>query len=394
MREAKLLVKLMRYALQHEKKFQYDEKVDSKKLQELIRDQNLVSFVYPALVQLQEENLKTVAQHLEQEYNEELHRVLVQQIEMESILDKLENRGIDCLPLKGYFMKCYYAESTFRSMTDFDVLIKDFDEKKLQTLMENDGYEVEEQGDEHHDVYVKKPYMVVELHKNLSDEKVEREIPEIDEWLENVWDRCILMEGKQHTYVMTEEDFYLYHLIHLYKHIRHGGISIRPLVDICVFLEKAIARLNWAYINQVLADLKLSSFEMAMRFLSLKCFFEEEMLLNEDEEKLLMFFFENGMFGNSKSTKTISVVTEGEKSYTKGKVYSFLRIVFQPARVLKDKYPVLEKCPFLLPFIWLIRMFRVIFKERHKITLLQEATTKEEYEKMHEIFCIAGIVEK
>ena len=51
--------------------------------------------------------------------------------------------------------------------------------------MENDGYEVEEQGDEHHDVYVKKPYMVVELHKNLSDEKVEREIPEIDEWLEN-----------------------------------------------------------------------------------------------------------------------------------------------------------------------------------------------------------------
>ena len=58
MREAKLLVKLMRYALQHEKKFQYDEKVDSKKLQELIRDQNLVSFVYPALVQLQEENFE------------------------------------------------------------------------------------------------------------------------------------------------------------------------------------------------------------------------------------------------------------------------------------------------------------------------------------------------
>ena len=38
------------------------------KLEKLIRDQNLVSFVYPALVQLQEENLKTVAQHLEQEY--------------------------------------------------------------------------------------------------------------------------------------------------------------------------------------------------------------------------------------------------------------------------------------------------------------------------------------
>ena len=393
MQEAILLVKLMRYALR-QGEFQYDEKFDGAKLEELIRDQNLVSFVYPVLVQLKDERLEAVAQHLEQEYNEELHRVLVQQIEMESLLEKMENIGMDCLPLKGYFMKDYYSEPTFRSMTDFDVLLKEFDEKGIQVWMESIGYEVEEQGDEHHDVYVKKPYMVAELHKNLSDEKVEREIPEIDEWLGNAWDRCILTEGKQHTYEMTEEDFYLYHLIHLYKHIRHGGISIRPLVDIYVFLDKVSERLNWDYINQVLTDLRLQSFEKAMRSLSNKCFMEEDLLINEEEEKLLMFFFENGMFGNSKSTQTISVVTEGEKSYAKGRVRSLLRIVFQPARILKDKYPVLEKCPFLLPFVWVIRMFRVVFKEKHKIAFLQEATTKEEYDKMHEIFCIAGIVEK
>ena len=157
MQEAILLVKLMRFALQREQMFQCHEKFDSHELEELIRDQNLVSFVYPALVQFEDESFKVVAQHLEQEYNEELHRILVQQIEMDSLLDKLENKRMDCLPLKGYFMKNYYSESTFRSMTDFDVLLKEFDEKGLQVLMESIGYRVEEQGDEHHDVYIKKP---------------------------------------------------------------------------------------------------------------------------------------------------------------------------------------------------------------------------------------------
>ena len=393
MQETILLVKLMRQALRQET-FQCDGEFNIVRLKELIRDQGLVSFVCPAMMQVGDEKIQLVARDLSQEYNEELHRALVQQIEMEDLLIRMEDMGMDCLPLKGYIMKNYYSEPTFRSMTDFDVLLKEFDEKKIQSWMESIGYVVEEQGDEHHDVYVKKPYMVAELHKNLSDEKVEREIPEIDEWLEHAWDRCILTKGKNHTYEMTEEDFYIYHLIHLYKHMRHGGISVRPLVDTYVFLDKVNDTLDWFYIQKVLEGLKLVNFEAAIKALSMKCFGEDIFDLNEDEEKLLRFFCENGMFGDSKSTKTISVVTEGEESYTKGKMRTFLRIIFQPAKVLKDKYPILEKHPFLVPFIWVVRIFRVLFKERYKIELLNEASTKEEYNKMREIFCIAGIVNK
>lgn len=383
----------MRYALR-QGQFERKEDIDSAKLRELIREQNLVSFVCPALYSVDDEKLHAVALSLTQEYNEELHRILVQQLEMDSLLERLENSQIDCLPLKGYFMKNYYPESTFRSMTDFDVLLKAFDVKEMQAWMENIGYEVEDKGDEHHDVYVKKPYMVAELHRDLSDEKVEREIPQIDQWLENAWDRCILTKGKSHTYEMTEEDFYIYHLIHLYKHMRHGGISIRPLVDIQVFLDKANDRLDWDYINKTLKELKLNKFEESMKSLSEKCFSEKADDLDEKETKLLMFFFENGLFGTAKTVTTVSLVTEGENSYSKGRLSTYFRAIFQPARILKDKYPILDKCPFVLPFVWVIRIFRVVFKERKKIKLLQEASTREEYDKMREIFSIAGIVNK
>ena len=392
MQEATLLVKLMRYALRQDH-FELKEEFDSAKLAEMIRDQNLVSFVCPALQRIKDERLQSVANNLAQEYNEELHRILVQQMEMESLLYKLEDSQMDCLPLKGYFMKDYYPESTFRSMTDFDVLIREFDEKQIQALMENIVYCVEEQGDEHHDVYVKKPYMVAEMHKNLSDEKVEREIPQIDKWLENAWDRCILTQGKLHTYEMTEEDLYIYHLIHLYKHIRHGGISVRPLVDIHVFLDKANARLDWEYLQKTLCQLELEPFEKAMKDLSRKCF-ETKSSLNESEMKLLEFFFDSGMFGTSKSVTTVSLVTEGGNSYSKGKFSAYFRLIFQPARILRDKYPILEKSSILLPIVWIIRCFRVVFKERQKVKHLKEASTKEEYDKMREIFQIAGIINK
>ena len=55
-------------------------------------------------------------------------------------------------------MRDYYSDPTLRSMTDFDVLLKQFDEKQLKTWMESLGYEADHLGDEHHDVYIKKPY--------------------------------------------------------------------------------------------------------------------------------------------------------------------------------------------------------------------------------------------
>ena len=100
MQETILLVKLMRQALRQET-FQCDGEFNIVRLKELIRDQGLVSFVCPAMMQVGDEKIQLVARDLSQEYNEELHRALVQQIEMEDLLIRMEDMGMDCLPLKS-----------------------------------------------------------------------------------------------------------------------------------------------------------------------------------------------------------------------------------------------------------------------------------------------------
>ena len=391
MQEIALLIELIRAILCQSDKLTYSKECDSTELMKMIRRQSLVSFCWPFIAKQDDDTWKLIAEQLENDYNKALHKALIQHIEIQSLLDDMEKREMDCLPLKGWIMKDYYSDPTLRSMTDFDVLLKQFDEKQLKTWMESLGYEADHLGDEHHDVYIKKPYTVVELHKSLSDEKVEKEIPQIDEWLENIWGQCALMDGKQHIYQLSKEDFYIYHLIHMYKHFRASGVGIRPLVDIYVFLKKEEKNLDWKYADQVLEELRLKQFEQTMKSLSKKCFSEKQIVLNEDDKTLINFLVGAGLFGDKRTETTLKVVTAKQESHIKRRISVALQTIFQPAKVLDSRYPILKRYPVMLPFIWIIRLFRVVFKEHYKITLLKEASEKEEYYKMREIFKIAGI---
>ena len=176
--------------------------------------------------------------------------------------------------------------------------------------------------------------------------------------------------------------------------MRSGGISVRPLVDIHVFLNKVENRLNWDYIQEVFERLGLTAFENRMKNLSAKCFRDGAEELSDEEKKVILFFLQNGLFGSLKMFETSKVVTGNGDSYFSQRTGALWRAVFLPARHLKDKYPVLVSCPFLLPFVWLVRIFRVIFKEKYKIEIMNEGASRKEYEKMKEIFRIAGIENK
>ena len=176
--------------------------------------------------------------------------------------------------------------------------------------------------------------------------------------------------------------------------MRSGGISIRPLVDTHVFLNEVGSRLNWAYIKDVLEQLGLTQFESRMKTLSAKCFEDGAKELNNEEKKLLMFFMQSGLFGSLKMFETSKVVTENGESYFSQRTGALWRAIFLPARLLKDKYPILVRYPFVLPFVWTARIIRVIFREKYKIEIMNEGGSRKEYDKMKEIFQIAGIKNK
>ena len=77
--------------------------------------------------------------------------------------------------------------------------------------------------------------------------------------------------------------------------------------------------------------------------------------------------FKSGAFGTEESVSTASAVRVSNRHKTVlGSKMSFLfNLAFPRAEVMKNNFPSLEKHPWLLPFCWIVRMFKgVFFKKR------------------------------
>ena len=100
--------------------------------------------------------------------------------------------------------------------------------KEMGKLLHELGYEDGEGVglEASHDVYIKPPYMEVEVHRRL--------LPTTEEnhWhTDDIWDRLVKDEDNPHLMHMTPEDFYLFHLLHFEKHYSMGGSGIRSIID-------------------------------------------------------------------------------------------------------------------------------------------------------------------
>ena len=84
--------------------------------------------------------------------------------------------------------------------------------------------------------------------------------------------------------------------------------------------------------------------------------FRNEIRLNESDLEI----FINGVYGHVEN-----VWEKKSRKQGKGK-YLFSRL-FPSLSVMKTGYPILVKLPFLLPFCWLARMFRGMFRRRKQI---------------------------
>lgn len=71
---------------------------------------------------------------------------------------------------------------------------------------------------------------------------------------------------------MSHDDFYIYHICHLFKHYSGGGTGLRSLSDTNVYYREYGECLDLAYIDAELKKLGLKEFERKIRCLSDKLF--------------------------------------------------------------------------------------------------------------------------
>lgn len=350
-REGKYLVSLLRASLRGEPPMPVPNGLDWERLYRLSRRQLVAAAVWRALKK-EEQCPPEAAARFRAAADGALRKELLFDGARAEIFEAFEARHIDYMPLKGVIIKDFYPAKGMREFADNDILYREKDRKAVDEVMRALGYKSE--GLESvHDVYMKPPVYNFEMHRALFEGDVA-----FAGWFEQVWDRAILQEDGGHAWRMSDEDFYAYVIAHFAKHHENGGASLRSLAD--VYLMRQALSLDETKLQDIFRAIGLETFEHEVSGIAESLFGEEPRPVGEET---MLYILSGGAYGTAETAFRNAVRKEG-------KLRVALRLAFPSFARMKTSYPVLKKLPVLLPVMWVVRLFTVLFgKKRKKATV-------------------------
>ncbi len=286
-----------------------------------------------------------------------VYRYQCMENELRKMSELFEKTNIPFIPLKGAVIRELYAEPYFRTSCDIDILVHEEDvERAVALLTEKNGYI--NKGRSYHDYSLHSENGVhIELHFNLLEN-----MENIDCLLVRAWDFASSCDGSCR-YRLTNE-FILFHTVaHMSYHFVAGGCGIRPFIDLYLLENKN--EIDRAVFEKMISDCGLDKFYGEIKRLCHVWF--EGCEHNELTREMERFILTGGVNGNKKK----SIAARQQKKG--GKYIYLLERIFQPYAIMKEKYPILKKHGYLLPFYQIKRWFSLVFNG--KISKL-----KKEYE--------------
>ena len=274
------------------------------------------------------------------------------------ILDAFEERGIDCMPLKGYIIKHMYPSVEMRGMCDVDILIHTDDMERIRPIMENNGFMMSVES--RHEYVYKSNTITVELHKSV--------VPcynrDLYEYYGDGWGFAKRKPGYNHRYEMATEDLYVYTAAHTAKHYLNGGAGIKHVADNYVMRHKA--EMNRQYIETELAKLGLNRFESILSRLA-EAWFGDGGYDGETKE-MAYYILNSGAWGTKERADSSRVYRETENGgYTAARIKTLFRTVFPEKDTLSLRYKIVARHGWMYPLAAVYRWFDVLFNRRRNI---------------------------
>lgn len=279
-----------------------------------------------------------------------------QMTELARVFRAFEEAGIDYMPLKGCRMKRLYPKPELRMMGDADVLIRMEQYDRIVPIMESLGFAALSESD--HELPWQNQGLHLELHKRV--------IPSYNKdyfrYFGDGWQLAKEHEGHYHR--MTEEDEWIYLFTHFSKHFRDGGIGCRHVLDLWMYLQ-AHSQMNENYITGELKTLGLLEFYQNVR--RLVAYWFEDGPADDVLELISQYVMASGSWGEMENRVRSVTVRDQQHSVLgfSGKLVYMWGILFPPLIALKAKYTILQKAPWMLPVVWLIRPFyKLLFEHK------------------------------
>lgn len=323
---------------------------------DMIRRHQITGLTYEGAIKCGIDKRNSTMQEMFQHY----YKSIIRHEQQMRLLKKLEaafqENGIDYLPLKGTILKPLYPQPAARVMGDADILIREEQKDKITPVMEQLGFQQGPESD--HELHWYHPNLHAELHRWI----VPKSSIDLYRYFGTGWEKAISFSGCRYTF--REEDHFIFLFVHYAKHYRGGGIGLRQLIDLWVY-QRANPNMDMDYVRTELSSLKLQVFfENTQNMLA--AWFENGKL---DDKTAFMsdYIWHSGSWGSRDSHQTAEGLSSEKTagSQTKGRWQYICTVIFPPVDILKNRYPVLEKAPWLLPLMWPVRWISALFF-RHK----------------------------
>ena len=299
-----------------------------------------------------------VMQRLFQNYYRQIIRDEKQKFALKLLYDAFEENGFDYLPVKGLDMKKLYPNPAMRPMGDADVLIRMDQYEDIRRVMAQLGYQ--EGNQTGHELIWDCPMLHLELHKQL----MSHYYPDLQNYYGDGWKFAVPSKGHRYTY--SPEDMYIYHFAHLVKHYRRGGIGLRHVLDLWLFRNSNTA-MDMDYVAAEMERLRLSKFHQNVWKMIDYWFADGES--DEVTEYLTNFFFSSGSWGNHTNFQRFIAMKDKKQGLQQhnSRFGKAMALLFPEISSMKKIFPILEKQPWLLPVMWVVRWVRVILFRRKNI---------------------------
>jgi hypothetical protein len=297
---------------------------------------------------------------------------LTQMCCLKEIEDRFEMEGIFHQALKGSVLKTIYPSPELREMSDIDVMIYDENLNRAKKVVEDMGFTLLETV-KHHDIYVKPPMLIIELHHTLYDKDVDKTQYEYFKKEMHLYAK----NGRKYALQFSAEDFYVFLIAHMAKHFYETGCGIRNVIDVYYYRQFYEATWDESIITAGLEKCRLIIFENRIRTLAQVWLGGRKQDLYSN--MLFDYMIDCGIYGKGENGiwGQFAILNNDKKinyqSYAKWWYY------FPPISYMARDYPWLKKSPFLIIVAWGIRAVHGLLSKdgREKRKMLLNINTED-----------------
>ncbi|MDF2841903.1 MAG: hypothetical protein K0R00_329 [Herbinix sp.] len=318
--------------------------------------------------------LYPLPQELQKECFEQSTRLIIWQAKRTraflSVYDKLVDAGLKPLILKGLVCRSIYvAYADHRPSSDEDIYIKKEDFPLIKKVLLEQGFQMEQlevtdnllSQIQEISFYNQEIDLLLEVHLNvMGKENFVRE--KMNTYFEDVHESYISLEIDGHIiYTLNPTDHYLYLFLHFFKHFTLSGIGIRQAIDMFMFDKAYHNQIDWKIVEDRIREVSAYKLYLDVMFIGKQYlgFSGDTYYESYRVKTLLEDILQGGCFGNESRDFTLgaNIATSAMNKHNKLRL---LRVAFPECKNLIKGYPVLFKRPYLLPFIWILRLSKFV----------------------------------